>query len=235
MPKSSDPTPVDENDPLFVTSDNVYAHVDFDGDGTTDAIMLDADGNEKVDIALDTNGDGQFDTLLHDVEVNDDGMSMAYQENINNVEVIPVDEPYILEPEPLVLMEDEVHDVIDIDGDGLVDAALIDADGNDIPDLAADTTGDGRIDTVFHDVIEDEKGDIYYNYEHEVGDVEVLTDDGELTPLTDVLRPDNMASNLFNEEENHLMGDENFTEEFTEGFDTDMGDTDFGTDMSDMI
>lgn len=222
-----------EPEPLTVSVDEekIYGAVDIDGDGLSDAVFLDADNDGNLDLAIDTTGDGQFDTLQHNVKITDEGMSSDYAEKINDIEVIPTS----IEPDTLVLSEDEVIDVADLDGDGLVDAALIDADGNEVLDMALDTTGDGQLDSVFHDVVVDENGEVAYETVHEVGDIEVVTSDGEITPLTDVLKPDNMASNLFDEESDVLMEEDPSFDGYTDEFGSGIEDMDISMDMNDMI
>ena len=167
------PTPFDPDPIVSVTSDRIYGSVDIDGDGIDDGIILDADGNDMLDIAIDTDGDGQLDTLAHDVEMGDGIEDFSYAENISGVNVVPgKEDPY--EAEPLVLAEEDVHAMADTDGDGLVDVALVDADGNDIPDVILDTTGNGEFDTLVHDVVVGDDGEISYGYSHDINGVEMV-------------------------------------------------------------
>ena len=69
---------------------------------------------------------------------------------------IPVEEeqgPYINDEGELVLTPENVIGEGDLDGDGIADIAIVDVDGNEIPDLLLDTTGDGQYDTLAQDVV----------------------------------------------------------------------------------
>lgn len=86
----------------------------------------------------------------------------------------PVGSEPILGPEgELILVEDEVYEEIDQDGDGVVDMAIVNADGNDIPDVLLDTTGDGEFDALALDAVEN--GDIIsLDNTHEINGVCVI-------------------------------------------------------------
>ena len=80
------------------------------------------------------------------------------------------------EIEPLVLTEEDVLIEIDSDGDGIVDAAIVDVDGNDMLDLIMDTSGDGQFDTLVIDPELDDNGDIVADDDNivDINGVEIL-------------------------------------------------------------
>ena len=83
-------------------------------------------------------------------------------------------------PETLNINENDIHEVLDLDGDGQIDAVVVDANGNEIPDAILDTTGDGNFDTLILDVEEDQTGDIV-----EIAGVNVVSN-AEPTPVDPV-------------------------------------------------
>lgn len=58
---------------LTFNESEVYDSADLDGDGNPDALIVDADGNESLDLVLDTTGDGNLDTLVLDPSVDAEG------------------------------------------------------------------------------------------------------------------------------------------------------------------
>ncbi len=80
----------------------------------------------------------------------------------NTQEPAVQDEPVLDNPTPEVLNlnEENVVEVFDLDEDGQIDAAIVDANGNDMPDIVMDTTGDGDMDTLILDVNENLEGEV---------------------------------------------------------------------------
>ncbi len=64
------------------------------------------------------------------------------------------------EPEHLVLHEDDVLGALDVDGDGEIDVVVVDANGNETPDIIMDTTGDGQLDTLVLDPEMNDEGEL---------------------------------------------------------------------------
>ena len=58
----------------------MYNSADMDGDGQVDALSVDADGNETLDLVLDTTGDGNLDTLILDPGVDEAG-NLVYDDD----------------------------------------------------------------------------------------------------------------------------------------------------------
>lgn len=82
----------------------------------------------------------------------------------------------------LYLGDNDILDVIDTDGDGVLDAAVVDANGNDIPDLLLDTDSDGHLDTLATDVeLQVNIGEV-----HEINDIAIVTTE-KINPLDDAI------------------------------------------------
>ena len=83
------------------------------------------------------------------------------------------------QPETLQIHEDDVIAVMDVDDDGKIDLAFVDANHNNKPDLVADTTGDGKFDTLVLDPEMDEEGELVVNEAnvHEIDDVHIITNE----------------------------------------------------------
>lgn len=103
----------------------------------------------------------------------------------------PNSDPVVLE-----LHEDDIYAVYDVDGDGVADAAVVDANGNAIPDVIMDTTGDGHFDTLLVDPDENFDGDIV-----EIAGVDVIPDQE--------VAPDNDNLLILNEDEVYAAVDVN--------------------------
>lgn len=70
---------------VFSESD-VYEAADLDGDGQIDTLIVDADGNENLDLVLDTTGDGNLDTLVLDPGVDAEGNLVIEDGCIMNID-----------------------------------------------------------------------------------------------------------------------------------------------------
>lgn len=104
--------------------------------------------------------------------------------HINHVveEHLSQDVPLDSEAGTLYLGDNDILDVIDTDGDGVLDAAVVDANGNDIPDLLLDTDGDGNLDTLATDVeLQVNAGEV-----HEINDIAIVTTE-KINPLDDAI------------------------------------------------
>ena len=62
-----------EDSVLAFNESEVYAAIDANEDGQIDTMIVDADGNEALDLVLDTTGDGNMDTLIIDPSLDDEG------------------------------------------------------------------------------------------------------------------------------------------------------------------
>ncbi|WOC12259.1 hypothetical protein [Gordonia sp. MP11Mi] len=114
------------------------ADLDFDGDGAMDAVALDFDGDGLVDDAMwDVDGDGVADRSVLDLD--DDGIpETQFADGGSGLWERPVGPPPApreLEPsEPQARESDLRESVLDTDGDGEPDTALIDTDGDGYAD-----------------------------------------------------------------------------------------------------
>lgn len=171
--------PVVPEDPtaLNIDASRVIDEYDLDGDGINDVALVDVNNNDTPDVIMDTTGDGQYDTLVVDPMVDDDGNLLMADNSIHEFDQISIvnggEDPIVVEPgmvgpEPfetgvLTFNESEVYNSADMDGDGQVDALIVDADGNESLDLVLDTTGDGNLDTLILDPGVDEAGNLVYD------------------------------------------------------------------------
>ncbi len=110
--------------------------------------------------------------------LNEQDPSEVPSENIAEVppveaEAIADEEPYSYDPEPIgssapdplddsiviTVNESDVYSQADTNGDGMVNASIIDFNGNDIPDIVLDENGDGVADTLIIDPSLNENGE----------------------------------------------------------------------------
>ena len=143
---------------------------------------------------MDSNNNGEFDTLILDpenVDVDENGQLVVEggeQQDIVGIELMPTEE--IPTGETLVLNESDVYAAMDSDDNGQIDALVVDANGNELPDLVVDTVGDGNMDTLILDAI-DENGEISLN-EDNVSSIDGVV----ITPEQDLdIEPDYIAEN----------------------------------------
>ena len=141
----------------------------------------------------------------------------------------PGEEPFIAivpeERESVYVAPEDVLETVDTDGDGLVDMAIIDADGNDIPDVVIDTTGDGQMDTLLVDVEADEMGDLYVAEVQDVDGAYVVTEEGDTFSLNNM--ETTMDGAVLSEEWDDVDPEENF--------DTEIGWEDNSLDMDNSL
>lgn len=129
---------------------------------------------------------------------------IVYEPEPTEPEPEPI-EPEPIEPEPsiLVVNEDDILGTMDTNGDGEIDAVVIDANGNEIPDLVLDTDGDGNFDTLAVDV------QVNVGEVHNVDEVLVVSNEPILEPDEPVVEPNEP-----------VIGDDEITE--TENPDIDL-------------
>ena len=179
-----EPEPEPNPEPLQIHEEDVLGFTDLDDDGNIDTVVADVNQNDIPDLILDSNNDGEFETLILDpenVDVDDNGQLVVEggeQQDINDVVVVPTQE--IPTGETLVLNESDVYEALDVNDDGQVDALIVDANGNEIPDVVLDTVGDGNMDTLILDAV-DENGEMVLNEDNvsSIGGV-VITPDQDL-------------------------------------------------------
>lgn len=114
---------------LTFNESEVYDSADLDGDGNPDALIVDADGNENLDLVLDTTGDGNLDTLILDPGVDAEG-NLVYDDN----SVLGVDGVVITPDESLDMPDDSYL----ADNQNIDDNAFVDYD----PDVTIDNNMD---------------------------------------------------------------------------------------------
>ncbi len=164
----------EEPETLVINEENILTEVDLDENGNIDMVVVHANGNESPDLIVDTTGDGTLDTLYidpTDVNLDDNGQIVveggeAHQ--IAGVEVIATELP-TPDADVIVLDENDVYDALDLDENGQIDTLVANVNGNEIPDLIVDTTGDGNMDTLVLDAF-DESGELVLD-ENKVSDI----------------------------------------------------------------
>lgn len=137
---------VETPETLVLNEEDVIAEFDLDGDGIADAGFVDANGNEIVDVVLDTTGDGSYDTLVIDPQVDDDGNLVVADENI--LEIGGVEVATVESDEGLIMDDSETRD--ELLPDDVVDDNII-AESPDVDDFASltpdpDVTIDNNMD-----------------------------------------------------------------------------------------
>lgn len=185
---------IDGASPLELHEEDVLGVADVDEDGNIDTVVADVNHNDIPDLILDSNNNGEFDTLILDpenVDVDENGQLVVEggeQQDIVGIELMPTEE--IPTGETLVLNESDVYAAMDSDDNGQIDALVVDANGNELPDLVVDTVGDGNMDTLILDAI-DENGEISLN-EYNVSSIDGVV----ITPEQDLdIEPDYIAEN----------------------------------------
>ena len=105
------------------------------------------DNNDQI---VDNDDDNNQDNDDNDVVDNNEDIPDVDDNNVidNNV-VVDNDNETSYRTE---FTEDDFAQFADVDGDGLVDVAIVDANGNDIPDMLVDTDADGQLDSMVLDV-----------------------------------------------------------------------------------
>ncbi|MFK8005219.1 MAG: Ig-like domain-containing protein [Saprospiraceae bacterium] len=168
------------------------ANLDSDGDGTVDAMDLDADNDGIPDIVemggVDSNGDGIVDNLTDN---DSDGFADVYDPDDDGSIGVDAGEG----TQPLVEtdglgneLNGETGVSLDTDGDGLANNIDLDADNDGIPDLVEaegiDSDGNGLVD-VTTDADGDGFADIYDTDDDGTAGVEDATDALLMTGGTD--------------------------------------------------
>lgn len=74
-----------EGNTIVLNEGDVYEAVDLDDDGQVDALIVDANGNETLDLVVDTSSDGKMDTLILDPGVDENGNLVINENNITNI------------------------------------------------------------------------------------------------------------------------------------------------------
>lgn len=88
-----------------------------------------------------------------------------------------MDNEPIVNPEPLVLEEEDILAGYDQDGDGTIETVIVDANGNELPDVIMDTTGDGKFNILVVDPVVDENGDLSVADVQEIDDAYVRVEE----------------------------------------------------------
>lgn len=163
------------------------ADLDLSGDGVPDAVALDFDGDGRVDDALwDADGDGAADRSVLDLD--DDGRGERFFADPSGRGLW--DAPVEAAPKPGTGAPVAWWDVrgrgasapatVDSDGDGVLDAARVDADHEPGDELVCDLDGDGRADQLLVDADRDGRDELAY----------LSSDPGSPTGRWDVLLAD---------------------------------------------
>lgn len=92
----------------------------------------------------------------------------------------PDPQPDPNDPVVLEVHENDVYAVYDVDGDGVADAAVVDANGNATLDVIMDTNGDGHFDTLLVDPDENFDGEVV-----EIAGVDLIPDDENVLLLNE--------------------------------------------------
>ena len=142
-------------------SDEVILEVDYVGkldlnkDGVADVLIVDANGNDLPDLVFDDDFDGVADRIVMDIDVEAGltGKEESYdlegvELKVNNSELSEEEES---NTQPSVASVDYISE-FDSDDDGYNDVIVVDADGNDTPELLIDRDRDGKADIVVYDV-----------------------------------------------------------------------------------
>jgi hypothetical protein len=140
------------------TDDNILevdylAELDANEDGYGDILIVDADGNEIPDLILDDNFDGTADRIVMNVDIDAGITGNEQQYSLEGVEVKINDQETVddINTDAPVLTVNYI-DELDADGDGNNDVMIVDANGNETPELLIDNDGDGKVDSIMFDV-----------------------------------------------------------------------------------
>lgn len=141
----------EEKEQYWADVHHTTSQINEDNELANNSLNEEPNTDEPVDVPLITDPDDPNDGNGSSNEGNlpeDPVGGWEQSEGENNVNTASEPEPTA---ETLFLTEDDVIEEYDLDGDGMIDAAVVDADGNDIPDVILDTTGDGQFDTLIVD------------------------------------------------------------------------------------
>lgn len=63
-----------------------------------------------------------------------------------------IDQPSDIQSEGIIIGEADYIETVDLDGNGIIDLATVDYNGNDLPDVVIDLDGDGQMDELWVDI-----------------------------------------------------------------------------------
>lgn len=142
-------------------ADDVILEVDYLGeldlneDGTADVLVVSANGNDAPDLIFDDNFDGVADRIVMDVDVQAGITGKEEEYDLEGVDLkvnkTETDTPAEESSDAPVLTVNYITE-FDRDGDGVNDVIVVDADGNDTPELLIDRDGDGKADVILFDM-----------------------------------------------------------------------------------
>lgn len=110
-----------------------------------DEFLASVDNFDTDDVDVET------DVAIDDIGTDQPGENHPI-DDVVETEIAQENTENITEPDHIVITDSDYIETADLDGDGYVDAALVDADGNDMPDVVVDLDADGNMDVLILDV-----------------------------------------------------------------------------------